>query len=346
MASDMPLTITGAQTRRVQATAVTLAGSAPLADGGNGNVDVRFGGVTRMSVKNDGSVSITGNLAISGDLTDSTNGYLNAPISRTLTGTDVLTYLQAARDAAAKTPKLDIVRASPSMGVGSGVLMRDGRVYVVANYQTTARIFNPVTNTVTTPGGTFDLVDKFYGGTLLKDGRVFCVPSDVTYATIYDPVSDAISTPTPTFPASQSFRGGVTMLDGRVFLVPFNSATARIYDPDSDTLTTPNMSANGFQGGVLLRDGRVFCVPRNTTRATIYDPVSNTATTTPLHNAEASSFNGGVLLPDGRVFCVPYGATTARIYDPASGTFSTPAGTYPGGKKFYPQASLGGKNHH
>ena len=324
----MPLTITGAQTRRVQATAVTLAGSAPLADGGNGNVDVRFGGVTRMSVKNDGSVSITGNLAISGDLTDSTNGYLNAPISRTLIGTDVLTYLQAARDAAAKTPKLDTVRNGPGLPdgyvFGGCILMRDGRVYHVPTNNTTARIFDPVTNTVITPSGT---LSGFIGGVLLLDGRVFCIPTTSTTARIYDPVSDTLTTPAVTF--GGAFGGGVRLPDGRVYMVPGTdlalAPTPVIYNPQTDTLTTPTGTVYGvFGGAVLMHNGLVFQVPYANTGAVIVDPVTGNVTTTFSQATSGTGYNGGVLLPDGRVFCVPYTGSIARIYDPSTNTFSTP----------------------
>ena len=56
------------------------------------------------------------------------------------------------------------------------VLMQDGRVFLVASDGTTARIYNPTTDTLTTPTGTYPGSNAFTGGVLLPDGRVFCGP--------------------------------------------------------------------------------------------------------------------------------------------------------------------------
>jgi len=61
----------------------------------------------------------------------------------------------------------------------------DGRVFCVPNNSTTARIYDPKTDTVTTPSGTYPGVASFGGGVLLPDGRVFCVPRFSTTARIY-----------------------------------------------------------------------------------------------------------------------------------------------------------------
>lgn len=49
-----------------------------------------------------------------------------------------------------------------------------------------ARIYNPVTDTLTTPAGTYPGDYAYVGGVLLPDGRVFCVPRNATTARIYD----------------------------------------------------------------------------------------------------------------------------------------------------------------
>ena len=153
-----------------------------------------------------------------------------------------------------------------------GVLLPDGRVFCVPFDATTARIYDPVTNTLTTPAGTYPM-DGYLGGVLLPDGRVFCVPYEATTASIYDPVTDTLTTPTGTYPGGYAYAGGVLLPDGRVFCVPVYAATARIYDPVTDTLTTPAGTYPGsgaYAGGVLLPDGRVFCVPDSATKARIY----------------------------------------------------------------------------
>jgi hypothetical protein len=65
------------------------------------------------------------------------------------------------------------------------VLLPDGRVFCVPASSTTARIYDPVTNTVTTPGGTYPGGFAFTGGVLLLDGKVFCVPRNTSAARIY-----------------------------------------------------------------------------------------------------------------------------------------------------------------
>ena len=212
-----------------------------------------------------------------------------------------------------------------------GVLLTDGRVFCVPHNALSSRIYNPITNIITTPNGAYPGSSAFFGGVLLPDGKVFCVPYNSLTARIYNPFTNTLSTPNGAYPGSRAFAGGVLLPDGRVFCIPHNSTTARIYDPIANTLTTPNGTYPGnaaFTCGVLLTDGRVFCVPFNSTTARIYDPIANTLTTPNGTYPGNVAFAGGVLLPDGRVFCVPYNSTTARIYDPVTNTLTIPNGTY------------------
>ena len=115
-----------------------------------------------------------------------------------------------------------------SIAFFGGVLLPDGRVFCVPRNSTTARIYDPTTDTLTTPTGTYPGSGAFAGGVLLPDGRVFCVPYSSTTARIYDPVTDTLTTPTGTYPGSLAFYGGVLLPDGRVFCVPTSSTSARI----------------------------------------------------------------------------------------------------------------------
>jgi phage-related protein len=214
-----------------------------------------------------------------------------------------------------------------------GVLLQDGRVFCVPYNSTTARIYNPVTNILTIPGGTYPgaiaFAGAFAGGVLLSDSRVFCVPYNSTTARIYNPITNATTTPGGTYPGNIGLLGGVLLADGRVFCVPHNSTTARIYNPVTNATTTPNGTYPGnkaFAGGVLLTDGRVFCVPHNSTTARIYNPTTDTLATPNGTYPGNGAFFGGVLLADGRVFCVPHSSTTARVFDPATNTLTTPSG--------------------
>lgn len=334
------LTVTGRQTTRLT-TGITLADGASVADGGGGNVDVRVGGITKVSVTTTGEVFVNGTLDVGGEMTESVNGYLSAPIPRTLTGTDVMTYLQAARDSATINTRLDTVRTGPTGNGGlGGVLMRDGRVFIVPRDGTAAYIFDPSTNAMSSVG-TFPAGNKFYGGTLLHDGRVFFIPCEVTYTNIFDPTTNTVSTPNVTFPGGTlPFVFGVTLPDGRVFLNPFSSTYALIYNPTTDTISTPNVTFPGaytYQGSVLLPDGRVFMVPLGSsqTRALLFDPATNTVTSTSASfGSTANKYLGAVLMPNGNVFCIPANATTSRIFNPTTGEVTTPSVTFPGGVAF------------
>jgi hypothetical protein len=55
----------------------------------------------------------------------------------------------------------------------------------VPSSATTARIYDPVTDTLSTPTGTYPGSSAYFGGVLLPDGRVFCVPFSATTARIY-----------------------------------------------------------------------------------------------------------------------------------------------------------------
>ena len=160
-----------------------------------------------------------------------------------------------------------------SASYSGGVLLPDGRVFCVPRFATTARIYDPVANAVTTPSGTYPgSTTAYIGGVLLPDGRVFCIPTNATTARIYNPVTDTLTTPSGTYPGSTAYAGGVLLPDGRVFCVPSNATTARIYNPVTDTLITPSGTYPGsgaYVLGVLLPDGRVFCVPYNATTTTI-----------------------------------------------------------------------------
>lgn len=228
----------------------------------------------------------------------------------------------------------------PASGLqySGGVLLRNGKIFFIPSSQTTALIYDPVTDATNVPPGRYsNIAQKHAGGVLMQDGRVFMCPYNSTNSYIYDPILNTNMIPTGLYAGSGAFTGCVLLPDGRVFMIPFNSTTARIYDPVTDTLITPAGTYPGsaaFFGGVLLPDGRVFICPSSTTSARIYDPVTDTLITPSGAYPGVNAFYGGVLLPDGRVFMVPFNATTARIYDPITDTVTTPTGTYPGNQAF------------
>jgi len=109
-----------------------------------------------------------------------------------------------------------------------GVLLPNGKVFCVPYNATSARIYDPVTDTLTTPAGTYPGGSAYYGGVLLPNGKVFCVPCNAASARIYDPVTDTLTTPAGTYPGSSAYVGGVLLPNGKVFCVPCNAASAII----------------------------------------------------------------------------------------------------------------------
>ena len=68
--------------------------------------------------------------------------------------------------------------------------------------------YGTVSDTLSTPNGTYPGNAAFEGGVLLPDGRVFCVPFSSTTARIYDPATNTLITPNGTYPGSAAFIGG------------------------------------------------------------------------------------------------------------------------------------------
>jgi hypothetical protein len=115
-------------------------------------------------------------------------------------------------------------------------LMPNGKVFCVPYMSTKAKIYDPVTDTLTEAGGTYPGGGGLSGGVLLPNGKVFCVPHRSTTARIYDPVTNTTTTPSGDYSAGflilpGTFFGGVLMPNGKVFCVPhlISITAARIY---------------------------------------------------------------------------------------------------------------------
>ena len=116
------------------------------------------------------------------------------PLNNTYYLPDILSRLQYTRTAQGnRIPANNIANDTTSTPAGTypgnyafagGVLLPDGRVFCVPHNSTSARIYDPVANSVSTPAGTYPGSFAFEGGVLLSDGRVFCVPRNSTSARI------------------------------------------------------------------------------------------------------------------------------------------------------------------
>ena len=225
-----------------------------------------------------------------------------------------------------------------------GVLLQDGRVFMVPFNATFARIYNPTTDSNTTPSGSYAMAGGWWGGVLMRDGRVYMCPYNSTTARIYDPATDTLTTPNGTFPGGAAHVGGVLLPDGRVYISPAggtNGTVGRIYDPTSNTLTTtaalfPSTTSSNC-GCCLTLDGRVLHAPFNSTSLYVYDPVANS--TISFTAGGTGAFRGAVLLPDGRNYVIPSSSTTGRIVDIASIVISSIPNANPSGLTY---AHIGG----
>jgi WD40 repeat protein len=207
-----------------------------------------------------------------------------------------------------------------------GVLMLDGRVFLVPSNSTIARIYDPTTHTLTTAGGVYPSnLDSFMGGTLLADGRVFCCPYNSRRAVIYDPVSDSITSSSPVFNGNIGFMGSVLLANGQIFLTPSSLENhIGIYDVDTDTLSRPVAVAASDCSAALLPDNRVLCVPHTAGQPIlIYD----SSTQDLVFGAVRSpgKISDCIVLPSGKVFLVPSSGGVGYLYDYRADTITTTA---------------------
>jgi hypothetical protein len=221
-------------------------------------------------------------------------------------------------------------------GQYNGVLLADGKVYIIPFYDTVARIYDPSANTLTVAGGSFSGNIPHVSGVRLASGKVFMPPHNAGRAAVYDPATNTKTEVGPTY-GPGAFDGSVLLNDGKVFMVP-RTATVRgaVYDPAGSgtiaSVNTANWDAFGqfsYSFGARLPDGRVYMNGAYSTLGRIWDPVTDTST------VPAGQFSGDidhlalVTLADGRIFLVPHNSTTAKIYDSSANTLTTPAGDFP-----------------
>ena len=227
--------------------------------------------------------------------------------------------------------------------LAGGVLMADGRVYMPPVTGTTARIYDPRTDSVSIPGGTFPGSLAHFAGALLPDGRIYIFPYNATTARIYDPITDSLSTPAGTFPGGFQHFGGCVMADGRVYISPGGTPTAanaRIYNPAANSLIVAGGAFNtaiSYRAAMPLPSGDVLVVPftgNPNTPLYIYRPQTDSlfVSASVLNTVQApdngSVAYGCVLMADERVFIPPSHTTTALIYDWKTDQMRIPSGTY------------------
>lgn len=246
--------------------------------------------------------------------------------------------------------------ACPSSGTWKtgAILLTTGKLLLVPSSGTTAQIYDPLTNSISSAGGSHWNVNgtKDWGGAVsLLNGKVYLnARDDASQSIIYDPQINNTSTT----PAVTNGSGScVLLLDGRVYRIPGvapqTNQKAQIYDPSTNTYSTAfgtyPVTTNGFFLGQLLADGRIFIGPNDSAcgGGRIFDPVATTDATA-LITAPGNWFTGSLtktyyggitLLADGRVLLVPQDADSVIIYNTETNTTETLSLPLIGGKGLY-----------
>ena len=228
---------------------------------------------------------------------------------------------------------------SPAGAVAaSGVLLADGRVFLVTNTLPGAFVYDPVADSLKSVSFPAPFPSGFAYGldypfvVRLRDGRVLVGAGDLavvqmptSFTFLFDPSNDTLSA-TGAFAKLRSGARATTLPDGRVMVVggadPNNSYlavdTIELYDPTAGTfalapykLSTPRND----HAAVLVRDGTVLALggsdggikdcttPSAGLTATVdqIDPVKGTVTPFPPLPRPAEGI-GGVVTLDGSVF--------------------------------------------
>lgn len=182
------------------------------------------------------------------------------------------------------------------------VMLADGRVLYMGN-DTTAEIYDPATNTVTSTAGNMSIARSNATATLLGNGRVL-----VAGGTFWDGTQSIALASSEIFnPATGTFTAGATMTEGR-----YNQAATALAD-----------------GRVLISGGWTIVGNTSPTLSTavVYAADGLTAATVSMTGARVR--HSATRLADGRVLVAggwtgsPAPPTSAEIYDPSAGANGT-----------------------
>jgi hypothetical protein len=107
-----------------------------------------------------------------------------------------------------------------------GVMMADGRVFLVPTDRSNALIYDHTTRSFTTASGTYPLGGTSIGGCLLADGRVLVTPINNNTIKIYDPRTDTLHDTGLRLGDGVSHSKGIVLKNGDVFFAPKDSKRA------------------------------------------------------------------------------------------------------------------------
>lgn len=202
-----------------------------------------------------------------------------------------------------------------------GVLMADGRIFLVPFASTTALIYDPVSDQTFVPAGTYSGTSAHSSAVLLPNNEILLIPR-TSACRVYNPITNTARTIGSAPSTASAFNYGVLMGDGRVFCAPVNVNFAWIIDPVRNTVVVANgtysnlnigQSIGNLNGCVLLPNGKVLTVPSQGQHFFLYDPFINRTTLIERTGIFAA---GALLLPDGKVLMGNSSANSSLyIYD-------------------------------
>ena len=310
-----------------------------------------------------GTVSITGNLVVSGNTfininanvipNDSNVKYvyvgtggnniekidpsklITGPLTLSVTGIDMF-------------PENNLSTiTTTSNNYGGGVLAPNGKIYYIPLNASNVGVMDPSDNSFTTILSSETALSsslKYNGGILAPNGKIYCIPFNASNVGVIDPRTDSFTTISGPNLATQKYVGGVLAPNGNVYCIPFNASNVGVINTNNDSFTTilsaetALSSANKYAGGVLAPTGNVYCVPYNSSNVGIIDPINHTFTTILSSESALSStdkYAGGVLAPNGKIYCVPFNSSNVGVIDPFNGSLTIISISDAGNEKYY-----------
>ena len=200
---------------------------------------------------------------------------------------------------------------TPRYSTSSCVL--DGKIYLIggcsgpeqsANMVTTVDIFDPSTNTWSSPetSGTFTGRDNLTLSVI--NGKIYAVGGyndngDVNTFEVFDPATNTWSTPKTTGTFTPRGAHSAQVIDNKIYLVgglnyPSFLSTVQVFDPATNAWSTPKINGtvkatNRILFTSALVDGKIYVIggtnandfitPLTTNVIQVYDPVASTWTT-------------------------------------------------------------------
>lgn len=144
------------------------------------------------------------------------------------------------------TDKLTVANCQ-SNGGQNGCLLPDGRVYIApVSPNTSAVIYNPVTDSTTTANGTFPSA-AWNACNLTVDGGVYVNPTvGPNSPRIYYYGTDTLVTIPGTMTSNNEFTNALYIYDGRLLLVPRTSTTVKFYGYSGSPKFDDNVNLSAY----------------------------------------------------------------------------------------------------